>query len=509
MCDDNSLPVEALEAAGCFNNTTNAVPDIVANILYTIIGLVGIIAVIFVVIGGIKYMTSAGDSEKVKTAKKTISYAVLGIIVTALAFAIVNFTIMIINNNASNNGSDTSNPTNSQTENSNDSGQGVHLLANTQINVNDEPIKLKVIMDHDTSNTPKLTWTSSNPNVATVDANGKVTPKSAGTTTVTVKTPDGSTSSTKVTVTPPILASNIVLSTEELTMETGKKQEIGFALFPNNSTNKAVTWSSSDKKIATVDNRGIIQAKKEGKAVITASTSNGIKASANVTVVKPEPTWSENGGSAPGQPIEITQNLLSNLDRYYQTNYTGSQYSFYMPNVCGGKTFYNGVGVGAYSCGPAAYLAAAYTLTGRHVDYMAFMRESAETGFLHCGEGANISVVTSGRYKTFYEKKYGVSIHRTAKNWDAMVAELKKGHVLMHLIKNPPSYLAGVTHFVVSLSYRDRNGGEIYIWNPVAGAGRNKGDCSKGQCWYTKSEYMTLIINASIASPWVLQKDTE
>lgn len=508
MCNDNTLSKEALEAAGCFNNTTNAVPDVVTNVLSVIIGMVGIIAVIFIVIGGIKYMTSAGEPEKIKSAKKTIGYAILGIIISALAFAIVNFTIMIINNNASNNGGDTSSQTDQHGE-SDGSEQGVHLLAATQINVNDKPIKLKVSINGYTSDTPKLTWTSSNPNVATVDTNGKVTPKSAGITTITVRTPDGVSSSTKVTVTPPVLVTNIALSETQLTLEIGKKREIGVALFPNNSTNKAVTWSSSNKEIATVNNQGIIQAKKEGKAVITATTSNGIKASTTVTVEKPKPAEDGNGGSTPGQPIAITQNLLSNLDRYYQTNYTSTRYSFSIPGVCGGKTFYSGVGVGAYSCGPAAYLGAVYTLTGKHVDYMSFMRESAQTGFLHCGEGANIGVVTSGQYKTFYEEKYGVSVHRVAKNWDAMVAELKKGHVLMHLIKNPPSYLAGVTHFVISISYRDNNGGEIYIWNPVAGAGRNKGDCSKGQCWYNKSEYTNLIINASIASPWVLQKTSE
>ena len=142
MCDDNTLSKEALEAAGCFNNTTNAVPDVVTNVLSVIIGMVGIIAVIFIVIGGIKYMTSAGEPEKIKSAKKTIGYAILGIIISALAFAIVNFTIMIINNNASNNGGDTSSQTDQHGE-SDSSEQGVHLLAATQINVNDKPIKLK------------------------------------------------------------------------------------------------------------------------------------------------------------------------------------------------------------------------------------------------------------------------------------------------------------------------------------------------------------------------------
>ena len=57
------------------------------------LGVLGLVAVIFVVVGGVKYMTSAGDPGKVQQAKKTIIYALIGLIVCALAFAIVNFVI--------------------------------------------------------------------------------------------------------------------------------------------------------------------------------------------------------------------------------------------------------------------------------------------------------------------------------------------------------------------------------------------------------------------------------
>ena len=70
MCEDNSLPTEVLEAAGCFDNTTDSLPDFIVNILIAIIAIVGIISVIYVVIGGIKYIKSSGNSEEVKTAKK-------------------------------------------------------------------------------------------------------------------------------------------------------------------------------------------------------------------------------------------------------------------------------------------------------------------------------------------------------------------------------------------------------------------------------------------------------
>ena len=55
--------------------------------------LSGIVAVIVIIIGGIGYMTSSGDAGKVKKAKDTILYGVIGLVIVALSFAIVNFVI--------------------------------------------------------------------------------------------------------------------------------------------------------------------------------------------------------------------------------------------------------------------------------------------------------------------------------------------------------------------------------------------------------------------------------
>ncbi len=65
----------------------------VTNILNGVIGVLGIVAVVVIIIGGISYMTSAGDAGKVKKAKDTILYGIIGLIICALAFAIVNFVI--------------------------------------------------------------------------------------------------------------------------------------------------------------------------------------------------------------------------------------------------------------------------------------------------------------------------------------------------------------------------------------------------------------------------------
>ena len=65
----------------------------VTSILSNIIAALGLVAVVVMIIGGVQYMTSAGDAAKVEKGKKTILYGLIGLIVCVLAFVIVNFVI--------------------------------------------------------------------------------------------------------------------------------------------------------------------------------------------------------------------------------------------------------------------------------------------------------------------------------------------------------------------------------------------------------------------------------
>ncbi len=104
VCSSN-VPASVKEAAGCNNNSDNIV-GVVQFILNSIIAVIGIVAVIFIVVGGINFMTSTGDPGKVAKAKQTILYALIGLIICALAFAIVNWTIAAINGSSAHNDSD-------------------------------------------------------------------------------------------------------------------------------------------------------------------------------------------------------------------------------------------------------------------------------------------------------------------------------------------------------------------------------------------------------------------
>ncbi len=83
---------EAARCDGCprdlFGNT-----GVFKQVTNTILYIVGIIAVIMLIIGGIKYVVSGGDSKKVTDAKNTVLYAIIGLVIAFLAFAIVNFVI--------------------------------------------------------------------------------------------------------------------------------------------------------------------------------------------------------------------------------------------------------------------------------------------------------------------------------------------------------------------------------------------------------------------------------
>ncbi len=72
--------------------------SIVQTIINTIIYVIGIIAVIMIILGGISYATSQGDAAKVKKGKDTILYGIVGLVIAILAYAIVNFVLEMMGN---------------------------------------------------------------------------------------------------------------------------------------------------------------------------------------------------------------------------------------------------------------------------------------------------------------------------------------------------------------------------------------------------------------------------
>ena len=86
QCSGNSNVV-------CNSATKDSAALMTETIINTILYIIGIVAVVMIVIGGFRYVTSQGDASAVTGAKNTIMYAVIGLVVAILAYTIVNFII--------------------------------------------------------------------------------------------------------------------------------------------------------------------------------------------------------------------------------------------------------------------------------------------------------------------------------------------------------------------------------------------------------------------------------
>lgn len=74
----------------------NSVSGLVGEILIILIMAAGLIATVFVVVGGYKYLTAGGEEEQVKTAKKMLSNALIGLVVVLLAYSIIRITLNLV-----------------------------------------------------------------------------------------------------------------------------------------------------------------------------------------------------------------------------------------------------------------------------------------------------------------------------------------------------------------------------------------------------------------------------
>lgn len=131
-----------------------------------------------------------------------------------------------------------------------------------------------------------VTYTSSNSDVAKVDANGNVRAIAPGTAVITASVYNGLKATIKITVTYGAVKkapSKIKFKNKTVKLKPGKTVKLKYSLTKNSYTYK-LTWSSSNKKISTVDSKGKVTAIKKGKCKITVKTHNGKKASVKINV---------------------------------------------------------------------------------------------------------------------------------------------------------------------------------------------------------------------------------
>ena len=157
-----------------------------------------------------------------------------------------------------------------------------------------------------------VTWSTSDENVATVDANGVVTAVANGKATITA-TAGGFSATCEVTVA--IAVTEVSLDKSEATL-TAKDATLALnvTVLPEDAADKTVTWSTSDENVATVDANGVVTAVANGTATITA-TAGGFSATCEVTVaiyvevaeIFITPTWGEL--TEVGQTLQLTATI--------------------------------------------------------------------------------------------------------------------------------------------------------------------------------------------------------
>ena len=131
-----------------------------------------------------------------------------------------------------------------------------------------------------------VTWTSSDPSVASVSSSGVVTANKVGTATITATTNDGTNLSASCTVEVYWNAvTGISVTPATATILVGGTTTLTATVTPDSASNKSVTWTSSNTAVATVNDSGVVTGVSVGNATITATTvEGGYSASATITV---------------------------------------------------------------------------------------------------------------------------------------------------------------------------------------------------------------------------------
>lgn len=171
-----------------------------------------------------------------------------------------------------------------------------------------------------TTNVKDLKWTSSNPEVASVDANGQVSALALGTADITVTTVDGGhTAVCKVTVIQSV--TGVTLDAETATLRVGEQTlQLTATVHPSDASDKSLVWTSSNAEVASVSETGLVTPLASGEALITVTTvDGGFSATCAVTVVQPVLSVTLNETSININP-DMTFELVAQINPYNADN---------------------------------------------------------------------------------------------------------------------------------------------------------------------------------------------
>lgn len=233
--------------------------------------------------------------------------------------------------------------TNSNKSNSNNvKVTGIKLNASKLSMSVGETKQLKATITPSNATNKSVVWSSSNPKVATVNSNGKIVAKTKGNTIIVAKTVDGNMSS-KVTIN----VSDKEIPVTKLAIKYGyvsynynglpglytyNTTNFSAVITPSNATNKSIKWSSSNPKVAKVDSNGKVTAVSRGEAIITATSSNNVKATQKIVISNNPYVFKVNCNLSGAGPMGYTYSCNAGVyDNGYKINYSSIK--------SGGKTY--------------------------------------------------------------------------------------------------------------------------------------------------------------------------
>jgi uncharacterized protein YjdB len=178
-------------------------------------------------------------------------------------------------------------------------------------------------------NSDVVYWQSSNPAVATVDDNGKVTTKKKGSVIIYAFLGNGSMDAVQIKV------ESMVLSATTKSLIVGGSYTLKATL---SSSNKTVTYKSSSTSIATVSKTGVVKGVKPGTATIKVTTSSGLKKTCKVTVNPTKPKVSVSGYSTSAIKLKWTKSKGATSYQIYR-RVAGEETFQYIATVSNATTY--------------------------------------------------------------------------------------------------------------------------------------------------------------------------
>lgn len=199
-----------------------------------------------------------------------------------------------------------------------------------------ETLQLSAMLEPENVTNSNISWTSTNPNVATVNSTGLIKAIAQGGTQIIATTTDGSNLSAicEISVEKQFIGvSQIQISPSNARMAIGKSIRLNAIITPDDATSTNVLWSSTNTSVATVSQEGYVEAIAEGEVVIIASTQDGsnLSATCNISVyndiiliseiiLNPINIEGQENESATINAVIIPENATNKQLRWYSSN---------------------------------------------------------------------------------------------------------------------------------------------------------------------------------------------